>query len=453
MSHMKKEEYLRILTDQIRCKAARTQITEEVRDHIEEQEAFYLSEGLGREEAEAEAVREMGDPVEAGTALDLIHRPRMAWGWILLIAGLYAVGYCILNLLQQNFSEVQFVAGDYMKWLLAGMLVLIGVCYVDYSRIGRWAKEITIVGFVIIFAGMYFFGSQVNGSLQWICLPFLPFTLNVRLLCYLFVPLYAGIVYHYRGRGYTAVGKCFLWMLPALCVAVRIPASITALSIFLVFLLILSFAVFEGWFAVPVVKTLASFWGGCALLAGIGYLKLFLAGPSYQLTRVRALLGNGEEGYQVRILRGILDSCHFIGSGEGEAAARAADGMMEGMDYGLVYIMASYGILAAVLLIGLLTGVFIYFMRMSVGQRNRLGSIMGFGCTAAFFVQILFYIMVNMGVVPLGNMYCPFLTYGGTGILVTNVLVGILLNIYRYQDVPLDVDKGIKSFGRDLVNL
>ncbi len=78
MSHMKKEEYLRILTDQIRCKAARTQITEEVRDHIEEQEAFYLSEGLGREEAEAEAVREMGDPVEAGTALDLIHRPRMA---------------------------------------------------------------------------------------------------------------------------------------------------------------------------------------------------------------------------------------------------------------------------------------------------------------------------------------------------------------------------------------
>ena len=115
--------------------------------------------------------------------------------------------------------------------------------------------------------------------------------------------------------------------------------------------------------------------------------------------------------------------------------------------------MVSYGILAAVLAIGLVVGVFIYFMNMSVGQRNRLGSIMGFGCTAAFFVQILFYIMVNMGVVPLGNMYCPFLTYGGTGILVTNVLVGILLNIYRYQDVPLDVDKGIKSFGRDLVNL
>ena len=445
MSYRKKEEYLRILTDQIRCKAARAQITEEVRGHIEEQEAFYISEGLEREEAEAEAVREMGDPVEAGTALDLIHRPRMAWGWILLIAALYAAGYGILNLLQQNFSEVQFVTGDYVKWLLIGMLVLTGVCYIDYSRIGRWAEEITIVGFVIICAGMYLFGEQANGALRWIRLPFLSLTLNVRLLCYLFVPLYAGIVYHYHGRGYEAVGKCFLWMLPALCISIRLPSSITAATIFLVFLLILSFAVFEGWFAVSIIKTLISVWGGTVLLAGIGYLKLFLAGPAYQLARVKALLGNGEEEYQIQRLKGILEGCRFIGSGEGEAAVRAADGMMEGMDYGLMYIMISFGILASVLVIGLLVGVFIYFMGMSVCQRNRLGSIMGFGCTAAFFVQILFYVMVNMGVMPLGNTYCPFLTYGGTGVLVTNVLLGILLNIYRYQDVPLQVEKG-KTF-------
>ncbi len=445
MSRMKKEEYLKILTDQIRCKAARAQITEEVQGHIEEQEALFLSEGLEREEAEAEAVREMGDPVEAGTALDLIHRPRMAWGWILLIAALYAAGYAILNLLQQNFSEVQFVAGDYIKWLLMGMLVMIGVCYADYSRIGRWAKEITIVGFVIIFAGIWLFGEQVNGVLQWIWLPFLPFTLNVRLLCYLFVPLYAGIVYHYHGKGYEAIVKCFLWMLPALCIAVKIRSSITGVMIFLIFLLILSFAVFEGWFAVSAVKMLVSVWGGTALLAGIGYFKLFIAGPSYQFERIRALLGNGEVGYQVQILRGVLDGCRFIGSGEGKEAVRAADGLMEGMDYGLMYIMVSYGILAAVLVIGLVVGVFIYFMNMSVSQRNRLGSIMGFGCTAAFFVQILFYVMVNMGVVPLGNMYCPFLTYGGTGVLVTNVLLGILLNIYRYQDIPLETEKG-KTF-------
>ena len=88
MSRMKKEEYLRILAEQIRCKQARTQVTQEIRSHIEEQEEFYISEGLAREEAEAEAVKEMGDPVEAGAALDLVHRPRMTWGWIALVGGL-----------------------------------------------------------------------------------------------------------------------------------------------------------------------------------------------------------------------------------------------------------------------------------------------------------------------------------------------------------------------------
>ncbi len=57
MSYGKKEEYLHILEKQIRCRKARSQVTEEIRGHMEEQEAFYISEGMTREEAEEEAVK------------------------------------------------------------------------------------------------------------------------------------------------------------------------------------------------------------------------------------------------------------------------------------------------------------------------------------------------------------------------------------------------------------
>lgn len=439
MSPMKKEEYLRILAEQIRCKQARDEVLEEIRSHIEDQEGVYISEGLTREEAEEEAVREMGDPVEAGAALDLIHRPRMAWGWMALIGVLYGAGYVLLSLLQTNFSEENFITGDYVKWMLIGLAVMIGVCYVDYSRIGRWAREIMAVAFIVMFGGMYIFGEQVNGLQQWMRLPILSVSLNVRLLCLLFVPLYAAVVYHYHGQGYLAVGKCFLWMLPALYIALRIPSAMTVLMLFFIFLLTLSFAVFQGWFKVSIGKMLFSLWGGAILLAAAGYLKLFLVGPEYQLMRVRNILhlGNGEEMYQIRLLRGVLDGSRWIGSGEGEKAAKAVDGLMTGMDYGLMYIIVCYGILAAILVIVILAAVFIGFMRISVGQRNRLGSIIGFGCTAAFLVQLLLYVMMNTGLLPVGSVYCPFLTYGGTGVLVTNTLIGLLLSIYRYQDVPL----------------
>lgn len=444
MSQGKKEEYVKILTEQIRCKQARAQVAQEIRSHIEEQENYFLGEGLTREEAENEAVKEMGDPVEAGAALDLVHRPRVAWGWIALIGILYAAGYALLSLLQSNFSEEDFITGGYGKWMLVGMAVMVGVCYADYSRIGRWAREITAAVFVVLFGGMYLFGQQVNGALQWLNLPFLSASLNIQLLCFLFVPLYAAIVYHYHGQGYLAVGKCFLWMLPALCIALRIPSVVTAMMLYLTFLLILSFAMIRGWFQGSKGKMLASAWGGTMLLAGIGYLKLFLSGPAYQYTRVRNLLhpGSGEAGYQIRMLRGILDGSRWIGGGEGVSAVKAVDGLMSGMDYSLLYIIACYGILAAILAIGLLVGVFVYFMGMSVGQKNHLGNIIGFGCTAVLIVQIMFYVLVNTGVIPSGTVYCPFLTSGGTGVLVTNTLIGILLSIYRYQDVPLDVEKG-----------
>ena len=54
---MRAEEYLTILTDQIRCKMARKAVREEIRCHIEDQTAAFLSEGMEQAEAEEAAVR------------------------------------------------------------------------------------------------------------------------------------------------------------------------------------------------------------------------------------------------------------------------------------------------------------------------------------------------------------------------------------------------------------
>ena len=53
---MRQEEYLQILTEQIRSKKARGAVSEEIRGHIEEQKAEFMSEGMERREAEEAAV-------------------------------------------------------------------------------------------------------------------------------------------------------------------------------------------------------------------------------------------------------------------------------------------------------------------------------------------------------------------------------------------------------------
>lgn len=46
---------------------------------MEDQIRDNLSCGMDRKTAEQEAVRDMGDPVEAGIMLDKVHRPGIAW--------------------------------------------------------------------------------------------------------------------------------------------------------------------------------------------------------------------------------------------------------------------------------------------------------------------------------------------------------------------------------------
>ena len=83
------DEYLKTLLEQIRCKKARPYVKQEFQDHIEDQIEANMHAGMDREQAEREAVRDMGDPVETGISLDSVHRPQIAWkllGIIILIS-------------------------------------------------------------------------------------------------------------------------------------------------------------------------------------------------------------------------------------------------------------------------------------------------------------------------------------------------------------------------------
>ncbi len=73
---MDRKEYLDTLAEQIRSKPAAAAVRREIEDHIEEQKEAFLAQGMSGSEAEEAAVQEMGDPVETGVAMDLIHRPQ-----------------------------------------------------------------------------------------------------------------------------------------------------------------------------------------------------------------------------------------------------------------------------------------------------------------------------------------------------------------------------------------
>lgn len=74
---MTQSEYLEIVKEQIRQKQMQEELAEELSCHIEDQAEVYRSLGYPVEKAMEKAVEDMGDPVETGVQLDLVHQPKL----------------------------------------------------------------------------------------------------------------------------------------------------------------------------------------------------------------------------------------------------------------------------------------------------------------------------------------------------------------------------------------
>lgn len=430
---MKAEEYLSVLTDQMRCKMAREAVRDELLCHIEDQKAAFISEGMEKSEAEEAAVREMGDPVETGNEMDRIHRPKMAWGMIALITVLSITGYAI-----QRAMEAKVVADGGYAWLssrnlvflIAGLVLMMGVCFADYTRIGQRARGIMAV-IDILLIGATVFSRAVNGAKTFLYLPVIGY-ITIEYVFLLTVPVYAAILYGYRGQGYRAIGKAVLWMIPSAFIAFRIPNIMTTAVLMLSYMIILGIAVFHGWFRVSRRRTLAGIAAAllCAPAAGIAFY--WFMGEDYQRERLRVILdpGSTEAGYVPGLIRGLIENSRLAGSG---AAVPDTSVIPQFQTFILSGVTVYYGMLAAAVLAGLILFLLIRFLRISLRQRNQLGMLMGAGCSVVFLVETAVYILNNLGVVYTSS-YCPFLSCGGTGTLITYILLGILLSICRYQN-------------------
>ena len=73
-------------------------------------------------------------------------------------------------------------------------------------------------------------------------------------------------------------------------------------------------------------------------------------------------------------------------------------------------------------------------VRAALGARDVFGGYLAFGVTLLFGVQVLFNVGVVLGVVPNKGITLPLVSYGGSSLIVTMFLVGLLFNVGRRPD-------------------
>ena len=442
---MELHEYLDTLSEQIRCKKARPMIVEEIENHINDQAEAYIKEGMGEEEAVEKAVLEMGDPVEAGVALDRVHRPRMQWQLVISAALLCIVGLvmqiiifkmgCLSNDTNVTTIRNSFIGNAVLNTFIS-FAVIAAVCVIDYTFLGRHPIAVWCTACICLL--VYFFIQD-----------FLPFSLNYTFGYYivtLMTPAFAAVVFCYRGKGWKGLLKCIALYGVAVFIGIhtlRTAGGIMELSIAVLFILTVS--VLRGWFGERKVGKLALIWiPAAAFPAALIWIAFRLEGGAfltgYQAARIRSLFIQSEESYQVKVIRDALNHISLFGNKELPLTTLPAIQN----DYVVTSMLMYFGVAFTVAVLGII----VYFLwkafRLSFQQKNRLGSVISLSCVCLLSAKSLIYLFSNIAVfTAFGQMSMPFLSYGMGNCIVNGVLIGLLLSVYRNTDIVSE--KSIKS--------
>ena len=148
---------------------------------------------------------------------------------------------------------------------------------------------------------------------------------------------------------------------------------------------------------------------------------------------IQAFVSNtGDANYLTATIRTFLKTNKMIGS-SGADISEKLPGF--NADYLLTYLSSTYGMIVAILVCCVLAVLILFVFGTAMKQKNQLGMMMGCGCGMIFLVSFLINVLENLGAFPPTTTFLPFLSAGGSYIVVSYGLLGIVLSIYRYKNV------------------
>ncbi len=404
-------------TSQMRWKRARPVAAKELADHLADQYEAFLDEGMDEEAAAQATAREMGDAVETGTRLDRAWRPRPDWVMLGIVLVVAAMGLTLQYLLRpHNDLEWYMFFGKYV----AGAVCLLAAYFVDYTILGRrcWLLYgLWVVGGLLLIGPLNY---RVNGKLvylaQWV---------------WFFPVLFAGILFRQRGNGTRGIGICLLSLPVMWFLAMRAPsmAAITMQTVVCCGMLFM--AVWRGAFGRRSMGKLAL---AASPVLAMALYCLFLYCTDHHIREKLAVVlfpqrDASAEGWLGALVQYIMFGIRYPNCEKGgyEAFVRY-EGTTD-----LLFVSAKYcwGWVVVLLILAAAVLLLVWGFRIARRQTGLLARSVCMGVMVTFALQTLMYVLQNCGIILIASYGLPLLSYGGTYLCQTMLLLGLLLSAQR----------------------
>lgn len=308
-------------------------------------------------------------------------------------------------------------------WALLGLVLMTTAMRVDYHVLRRPAVIWTLVGITVGLLLLVFLGPKINGTHRWISLR--GFGLQPSELAKLSVILFTAAILERRMHRIADVTYAL--------------APVVAVAGLLAGLVVLE-PDFGTSAAIVLIVVAMVFAAGLRYrhLAIVGLGLLLVATPlvvfwSYRLTRVTAFLD--PEG--TKLTHGFQLWQSLIAIGSGGAFGRGLGAGVQKLfylpeahtDFIFSIIGEELGLIGTTAVLAVFALITWRGLRAALLAPDRFGSLLATGITMMIGVQALLNITVVTGLAPTKGLPLPFVSNGGSSLLINMVAMGVLLNV------------------------
>jgi len=404
---------------------------------------------------------------------------------------LMLIGVTAINVTERYDPESIF-ADKQILFASVGIIAFVVATVLPYQKIGRWAYPLfaaTLVVLLILAGAKVFHHSSIllpaiRGSHRWINLGFINFQPSelAKLTYIILLAWYFRYGSHYRKLSglvvplvLTFVPMCLILIEPDLGTSLLfLPTlyfmlfmagaklkhllGIVTIATVLIFIPVPR-KVPQTWSAEEVEDRALLAYGGRAFEVGQDKYLVSAAPLSlmahHQIQRVEGwfavlgLLGNDDEtaeltkkiamneGYQLNRSMMILGAGGLAGNTLGKEAEPFFGIPDDHTDFIFAVIAGHWGFLGCLAVLFLYAVIFVFGIEIAAITNDAFGRLLAVGVLTLLFSQLFINVGMTMGLMPITGMTMPFISYGGSSLVINCAALGLLVNVGQRRPILL----------------
>jgi cell division protein FtsW len=352
--------------------------------------------------------------------------------WILLaVAGLLALGMTMVLSTSYLYSQERYGDGTYFfrKQLIAmgaGLIALVLCSIAPSTLYRRFAYPLLVISFIILVMVLIpGLGVNRGGARRWIMFP--GFAFQPSELAKLSIVFYLA---HSMAKKADMIRTFSVGVLPHLIISGVFAGLLLLEPDFgtaLILTMMLYFMLFIG--GVRVSHLLST-----ALLA-LPVLVYAMMTAQYRLRRLMTFLDPWSDatGSGFHVIQSLIafGSGQLFGRGLGESRQKLFYLPEAHTDFVYSVVGEELGLLGALAVLALFGVIIVRGLRLTAKIEEPFDQYLAFGLTVLLGLQALIHMGVVMGLMPTKGLVLPFISYGGSAMVVNLMEAGILLGLSR----------------------